>query len=229
MKVSAHQPHYFPWLGYLHKLFNCNAFVVLDICDYRKTYYQNRVQIKTNNGAEYITVPVGKHRKPICDMEIAKNLDWVKKQRKTISYAYKAAPFYDDYWNKIDTEIFAKNGGNLRDLDFRTLLLAKELLNIDIPIYLASNLRARGEKDDWIVNMCLELGADTYLFGKSGRDYYDPEKFELNNIKVEFQDFHHPVYEQQYNQHGFHGFIEGLSYLDALFNIGAESLRGELL
>lgn len=225
MKISAHQAHYFPWLGYLHKLFNCDVFVVLDICDYRKSYFQNRVQIKTFNGAEYITVPVGKHRQAICDMEIAKNLDWVKKQRKTISFAYRSAPFYDRYWNKIDEEIFTREWHNLRDLDFKTLLLAKDLLNIDIPIYLASDLKARGDKDDWIVNMCQELEADTYLFGKSGRDYYDPDKFRCANINVEFQDFQHPVYLQQYKQHGF---IEGLSYLDALFNIGAERLR-ELL
>lgn len=225
MIVSAHQPHYFPWLGYLHKLFHCEAFVVLDTCDYRKTYYQNRVQIKTNAGEEYITVPVGKHRKPICEMEIAKNLDWMKKQHKTISFAYKSTEFFETYWNLIDAEIFTKDWHNLRDLDFQTLLLVKDILKIDIPIYLASDLRARGEKDDWIVNMCLELGADTYLFGKSGRSYYDPEKFERNHIKVEFQDFQHPVYEQRFMQHGF---IPGLSYLDALFNIGPEQL-GKLL
>ena len=53
----------------------------------------------------------------------------------------------------------------------------------------------------------------------------DPNKFETNNINVEFQNFKHPIYPQLFMQHGF---IEGLSYLDTLFNIGAKSLRGLL-
>lgn len=225
MKVSAHQPHYFLWLGYLHKIFNCDLFVILDICDYEKSYFQNRVQIKTNTGIQYITVPVGKHQKPICDMVIDNKINWIKKHSKTLYLAYKATPFFNLYWDKIQSDIFDKEWHYLCNLNVATLKLILDLLEVDTPIYVASELQARGKRDDWIINVCLELGADTYLFGKSGRNYYDPEKFKRNNIKVEFQNFQHPIYEQQYNKYGF---VQGLSYLDALFNIGASALR-ELL
>ena len=59
------------------------------------------------------------------------------------------------------------------------------------------------------------LGGDVYLSGPEGRNYLDVSLFEKKGIKVEFQDFKHPLYEQRYE-----GFIPNMSAIDALFNVG---------
>jgi hypothetical protein len=48
----------------------------------------------------------------------------------------------------------------------------------------------------------------------------DLDRYGKNNIKVLFQEYHHPVYEQR-----FGAFEPFMSVLDLLFNHGPESLR----
>jgi hypothetical protein len=54
-----------------------------------------------------------------------------------------------------------------------------------------------------------------YLSGQGGENYLDISLFEKNGIKVEFQNFTHPIYSQCYK-----GFIPNMSSIDALFNEG---------
>ena len=55
------------------------------------------------------------------------------------------------------------------------------------------------------------------------------EKFEKENIKVVFQEFKHPKYDQQFMSQGF---LPYLSIIDLLFNCGEKSIniiKGEKL
>ena len=58
MKVGIHQPHYLPWLPYFIKIAKCDIFIVLDNVDFQKNGLQNRNQIKTDKGYQWLTVPV---------------------------------------------------------------------------------------------------------------------------------------------------------------------------
>ena len=72
---------------------------------------------------------------------------------------------------------------------------------------------------DRLVNICKRFGSDTFDQGASGKNYIDEDAFLEHGIKVEFQDYHHPVYNQLYGE-----FVPSLSVIDLLFNHGAESL-----
>src|SRR5207244_9328678 len=58
VKVAIHQPQYFPWPPYVHKVMSVDIFVYLDTVQFSKNGLQNRNQIKTANGALWLTVPV---------------------------------------------------------------------------------------------------------------------------------------------------------------------------
>src|SRR4051812_35711692 len=60
MRVAIHQPHYFPWTRYLHKVLSSDIFVYLDTVQFDKRF-QNRNQIKTANGVRWLTMPVLHH------------------------------------------------------------------------------------------------------------------------------------------------------------------------
>ena len=58
MKVAIHQPHFLPWLGYLHRMAQADLFVLLDHVQFERRNYQNRTMIRMNGEARWLTVPV---------------------------------------------------------------------------------------------------------------------------------------------------------------------------
>ena len=73
MIVAIHQPHYLPWLGYMDKLDQAEAFVVLDTVQFVRREHQNRNRIREANGWMWLTVPVkSEHKAPLLDVIIDK-------------------------------------------------------------------------------------------------------------------------------------------------------------
>ena len=44
MIVAIHQPHYLPWLGYLHRMAQVDLFILLDHVQFERRNYQNRTR-----------------------------------------------------------------------------------------------------------------------------------------------------------------------------------------
>lgn len=74
-----------------------------------------------------------------------------------------------------------------------------------------------------LIDVCRRVGADTYLSGAGGRNYLAVVEFEKAGIKLEFQDFQHPVYPQHHSSEFKEeraNFVPNLSAVDGLFNCG---------
>ena len=95
-----------------------------------------------------------------------------------------------------------------------------EVLHLSPQFIKASGYNFRGRKYNLIVNMCRSLDENVYIFGNQGKNYAEIEDFEKDGIKVVFQEYIHPRYQQMYGN-----FISHLSVLDLLFNCGEESTR----
>ena len=92
-----------------------------------------------------------------------------------------------------------------------------DILNIKVKYYKMSEIEFEGKKSDLVLYMCKKLSADLYIFGALGRDYVKEENFTREDIKIYFQNYNHPVYQQLYG-----GFISHLSIVDLLFNVETE-------
>ncbi len=104
MIVAAHQPHYFPWLGYIHKMAQADLFIVMDDLQYEKDNFQNRNRIKVNNCSAWITVPLerGSQSDRICDKLIRNDgvsakEHWQRRTWATLQIHYGKAPYFSDY------------------------------------------------------------------------------------------------------------------------------------
>lgn len=53
-----------------------------------------------------------------------------------------------------------------------------------------------GEKSDFVLALCQELGADRYYSGSQGSDYLIESDFERNGIVIEYQQIRHFDYPQ---------------------------------
>ena len=220
MILTAHQPVYLPWLGLFHKIALADLFCYFDIVQYQRKDYNNRNKVKTSNGELWLSVPV--ESKNHLSKNVSKILivqdSWVKKHLKSIELNYKKAPFYKDYFPKLESILINNSKGSLGQLNLKLLEYFMECLKIDTPIVRASDYSFNGVGSDLVLDMCVELGADSYIFGKQGENYANVKAFKEVGIMINFQDYIHPVYKQIGRD-----FLPYMSIIDLLFNEGGKS------
>lgn len=221
MKVAIHQANFLPWLGYFHKMANCDLFVLMDNVQYEEKQFQNRVKIKTPQGEKWLTVPVHCERfQKITEVELVDYKKNREKILKTIKVNYSKAPYFGKYYKNLKF-VFEQNYENLFQLNAALIFWLKQEFHILTEIKLASQINDTNEekKEQWIIDTCKKLRADTYLSGTGAcMTFINPENFKQQGLGFEWQTFNHPNYKQLWG-----GFIPNLSAIDYLFN-GGEKL-----
>lgn len=223
MTISAHQPHFLPWLGYFNKVANSDVFVWLEDVQFRKNYFQNRTKIKAHNEELWLTVPVKKSTldTPISDIEIVPGRDFLKIP-KTIKNYYSKAPFFYRYYEEIE-ELITNNNTTLNELNFSLFTHFLKILEINTTIISSLSLQIEeNDANNRLVEICKKLNATEYIAGKGGLNYMDTSLFKNNNIEVLWQNY--PVDSISYIQLQ-KPFLQGLSILDVLFNVGKEKTQ----
>tara|TARA_B100000315_G_scaffold81711_1_gene74893 strand:+ start:4792 stop:5508 length:717 start_codon:yes stop_codon:yes gene_type:complete len=222
MRVIIHQPEHMPWSGFFHKANMADVYIALDNVQYRRRYFQNRNKIRNKNGLLWITVPLKKNTRDellIKDAKISReNLKWLKKNLESIFYCYSKSNFFEYIWNDLKY-LYSKDYVYLSEFNISLIKLFFQKLGLNKEIKLASTLTVSGNKSDLILNICAVVGAKTYVSGISGKEYLNIKEFKRRGIKVVYQEFHHPIYEQMHRP-----FIPCLSIIDILFNHGENSL-----
>jgi len=219
MIVTIHQPEHMPWLGFFHKIARADCFVILDNVQFSKNYFQNRNKIRTHDGWMWVTVPVTRKLKTIIkDVLITENTRWKDKWWSSVSLAYRRSKYLKDYEQGL-RHIIASTSSNLCSFNVSLIRYICKSFGIRTDIVLASRLDVKGNGSDLIIDICRKLKADEYLSGISGKEYLRTEDFKKENIKISFQEFHHPIYRQLYEP-----FEPCMSSIDLLFNHGPMSM-----
>tara|TARA_Y100000310_G_C20500770_1_gene723864 strand:- start:169 stop:942 length:774 start_codon:yes stop_codon:yes gene_type:complete len=224
--LSAHQPEFMPWLGYISKVTMGDVYFILDTVQYVKDVFQNRnkIRIKQGKGWQWLNIPVkdaGSHILNWKDIKIDNSQNWKRKHLNAMFYSYSKTPYFDWLFNDIE-KLYLKDEEFLLDFIIKISKLVLNKFEVNVPLYRTSELielgyDINGNKSELIVNMCKVVNADNFIFGSMGRIYIDKEIFKDNNINLLFQNFKHPVYKQ------IHGdFIPNMSSIDLLFNHGKE-------
>lgn len=193
-------------------------------------------------------MPVLKERAPIHDIlinneHLHNNLAWSKIHNRIISLYYKNAKYYDEHADFFD-RIYGKRWDRLIDLNMAIIDYLRDIFNIGTPILMSSEMACFKNNDyhrlsqdigsispdtsryyiknmqatKKIIDMCREVGADTFISGAGGRDYLLEDMFAKEGIKLVYQSFHHPTYKQCYSP-----FIPNMSALDYIVNVDARS------
>jgi len=193
----------------------------MDDVQYDKRF-TNRNRIIAPTGWTWITVPINKDHKFFLNMlvEINNELSWRELHWKKFFHSYAKTKYfhlYKDYFENL----YKREWKYLFDLDFETIKKVLDWLGIKIEIIRESELKIRGSSTERLINVCRSIGADTYVSGIGGRNYIDEKLFEKNIIKLVYQDYKHPTYQQHMSKE----FIPDLSIVDMLCNVGPDSLK----
>ena len=221
MLVAIHQPHYLPWLGYLHRMAQAELFIVLDHVQFERGNYQHRTQVRVNGAPHWLTVPVAQRsqKERIVEKSIDYGRDWPAIHFETLRRAYAGAGFFSAYAPRL-RNIYATHWDRLVQLNAALLGFLREAFDIRTPLVNSSELDVDGAKSELVLNLCRAVGADALLVGLGGsREYLDRAAFASAGIELVFQQFDHPIYPQR----GPAPFTAGLSAVDPLFNLGPDS------
>jgi len=212
-----------PWLGYFDRVAKSDMHIVLDHVQFEKNSVTNRNKVRTPSGWTWISVPILKKGRfgelEINNIEVENSTPWAKKHFGTLTANYARTPFYSQFseffqdfysqnWKNLNPMLKESTGYFLQELDIRTECVS------------SSELSLVSKKAQLILDLCKEVGATTYLSGPFGRDYLNQRDFEEADIELEFHDYVHPVYTQN-----FDGFEPYMSIIDLLFNHGDKSLE----
>ena len=221
MKISIHQPNFFPYPGFFHKLLDVDTLVILDDVQFQFDSTNRNKIITKNNDWTRISIPTNKSNKfyPINKVEINNKINWKKNNWKLIFDSYCNSPFFHIYEEYLKN-LFSQDWKFLFDINYDTLKKTLEWLDFRINIVLSSTLNITGYGTERLVNICKALDSNQYVSGIGGKRYLDENLFNSNNIELSFQNYSPVVYTQHNSKH----FIKNLSILDLLMNMGPKSL-----
>lgn len=194
MKLSAaiHQPEHMPWGGFFNKMNKCDVFVVLDSVQFTKNNWQNRNQFIDHQGKRYwLTVPVKLKNhtiKTFREMEIADDDRWKRKYLNSLRSNYARTPFFQSHMKAIE-EIISRPCRKLIDLNMSLINYFRAILGIKNQLIFASSLKATGNKDTLLIEICKKLGATSYISGEGAKAYLNPLLFKQNGIDLIFNGF----------------------------------------
>lgn len=219
MTVAAiMQPSYLPWAGYLAMVERADVFVFLDSVQFARRSWQQRNRIKTPAGELMLTIPVlkkGRRDQLISDVEIDPTAKFAEKHEAAIRANYASAPFFDEY----APGLFSCLGRGHRHLSALTIEIIEwfmQAIGCATPTYRSSLLGAKGQKDELLLAICQELGADTYLSAPASKDYLDASVcFPRSGVEIVYHHYEHPTYLQQHGD-----FLPYMTVLDMLVNTG---------
>lgn len=217
-KILITQSNYIPWKGYFDGINTADVFVVYDEMQYTKRDWRNRNKIKTQNGAQWISIPVevkGKYFQKINETKVS-DPSWGQKHWNSIRHNYSKAPFFKEY-AEIFEELYLNNQEEyLSKINIAFIEAINKILGIETEIIWSKDLDLRGDKSEKLLNICLDLQGTDYYSGPAAKNYMDVELFEKNGVHVHWFDYSgYPEYNQMFGE-----FDHEVSILDLIFNEG---------
>jgi hypothetical protein len=222
-KLAILQSNYIPWKGYFDMIRMSDIFVIYDSVQYTKNDWRNRNLIKMKNGLHWLTIPVSVKslNTKINEVTVVNN-KWANKHFTTIKQTYSRSPYFSMFEKELG-ELYSdlSHLDRLSDINFTLIEWVCHRLSINTKLIKDSELNITSfDRVDKLVEICNQLGANTYLSGPSASDYIDVSKFTEMSIELEWMNYsNYPEYPQLHGK-----FEHGVSILDALFNLGDNAL-----
>lgn len=222
-RIAISQSNFIPWRGYFDLIRSVDEFVIYDEAQFTRRDWRNRNLIKTPNGQQWLTVPVkskGNYDAKISEIEVLDS-NWREKHWASIEFSYSKAEYFG--WGREWLgELFeAASFHSLSSINSHFLVAFLEQLDIRTPLLNSVNFQLAEDRNERLLNICLELGATHYVSGPSAKSYLDEGLFLSHGIVVEWFNFEgYEPYPQEWG-----AFLDKLSIVDLFLNCGPESFK----
>jgi hypothetical protein len=218
--VVISQPMYFPWVGQLEQLRLADTFVFYDDVQFSKGSFSNRVQVKTESGVRWMTVPLRDLHlgQLINGVALDQSRNWQRTHLDSFRQAYAQSPFLADALGLMES-VFSKESNNLAALSINSMLELAQYFSLDIgrKFIRSSEINIQGHSTQRVIDICCAQGASLYLTGHGARNYLAHGAFEEKGIDVSYIEYRCVPYKQLHE-----GFTPYVTALDLVANYGSE-------
>ena len=166
--------------------------------NYLRRTFRNRVTIMSANGPISLTIPVySNNDAPYIKTQINYSTDWVSEHINAFRSAYNASPFYEYYEDDL-IAIYNKKHNSLWQLNIDLMQLIMQLLQVNF---------------EYTFSETFEKNPTNTIDFRNAIGHNNLDILTKNISKI-------PYYQVFANKYGF---INGLSILDLIFNMGPEA------
>jgi hypothetical protein len=187
---------YLPPIEYFSIISRSEKILVEHEENYLKQTYRNRCYILSSHGPQMLSVPVysgSLHKTALKDIRIDYSKRWQQVHLRAMTAAYGTSPFFEFYYEDIFRIVSA---------DYKFLFD----LNMDLTHHLIENIDIKTEVIPTNKFVPLSNNPDDYRYR------INPKKQQVISLRR---------YNQVFNS--AENFVQGLSIVDLLFNMGPES------
>lgn len=219
-KVAVLQSNYLPWKGYFDLIHDVDLFVFYDDVQFTKNDWRNRNRIKTAQGTQWLTVPVGASLdRLICEVRL-EDSRWQARHWKTILQSYSRAPHFSMYRDFFEDFFMRRRWASLSEMNqYLIKAIAAQFLGVRTEFRDSREFAVSGAKLDRLLSLLSKVGATHYFSGPAAKAYIDESRFSDAGIRLTYKDYSaYPAYPQLYPP-----FEHPVSVIDLLFSCGARS------
>ena len=220
-KVAILQSNYIPWKGYFDLIAAVDEFILYDDMQFTKNDWRNRNRIKTHQGIQWLTVPVGQDiKRRIRDVKLPDS-KWQTKHWKTIEQNYCLAPHFEEVAEKLEPLYMQRQHIYLSKLNRELIETVCDYLGIYTKISNSWDYNLIEGKTERLADLCIQAGGTEYISGPAAKDYIEERIFADVGIKLAWCNYTgYPEYPQLWGE-----FTHKVSIIDLLFNCGKDAPR----
>ena len=219
-KIAVLQSNYIPWKGYFDIIHDVDEFIFYDEVQFTKNDWRNRNRIYTQNGVEWLTVPVeGSITKSIDEVRTVSG-KWQQKHYNALVTNYSKAPFFSRYKEFLEYVYLDKHWEYLFEINrFMIETISRDFLGCKTVFTESRSYFSEGSGHQKLLSLLKAAGAEYYLSGPAAKDYIVASDYESAGIELHWKDYgSYPKYPQMHEP-----FVHEVSILDLLFNTGPDA------
>lgn len=197
-KIAILQSNYIPWKGYFDLINMVDEFILYDDVQYTKNDWRNRNRIKTNQGPQWLTIPVRQEKlsQTIRNTKVS-NPAWGKKHWSSICQNYSKSRYFKEYKDLFEELYLDLKEDSLSLINYRFITTINSILGINTKILLSGDFTLLDGKTERLVGICKDCKVTEYISGPAAKGYLDESLFKEENIKVSWMDYtNYPEYSQ---------------------------------
>lgn len=223
MNIVISQSMLFPWVGMLEQVKLSDVFVHYDDVQFSKGGFVNRVQIKTESGRNWMTVPLKNFHfgQRINEVEVAPTSTWRDAHIKLLEKSFQGARYAHDALD-LAWAVYSNEYQNIGELARTSLMALVGYFGLDVTTKFVdvTTLNIEGSSSGRVFEIVKNLGGDNYITGLGALKYLDHELFEANGISVSYMQYRCCPYTQSHGE-----FTPYVSGLDLVAHCGKEGIQ----